>query len=223
MPFETWYFQLFCKISKTSYSQYLIILNLRKVESFLKVLFLVKSYLQLQTTSPVLPASPKLSFVKKKMLNILLIIVEKSAPDTLWWNGNNGQKIYWVFYFSIAVVTSYNKLSCLNKFRILQFHRARVQHRSFFQFSHSVVSESLQPHGWQHSTIPCPWPTPRACSKSCPSRQWCHSTIWSSFVSFSSCLQAFLASGSFPMSQLFASGDQSIGASALVLPMSIED
>ena len=67
MPFETWYFQLFCKISKTSYFQYLIILNLRKVESFLKVLFLVKSYLQLQTTSPVLPASPKLSFVKKNV------------------------------------------------------------------------------------------------------------------------------------------------------------
>ena len=73
--------------------------------------------------------------------------------------------------------------------------------------------------------LPCPSPTPRACSNSCPSSQWCHPTISSSVIPFSSCLQSFPASGSFPMSRLFASGGQSIGvsASASVLPMNIQD
>ena len=93
------------------------------------------------------------------------------------------------------------------------------------QFSHSVVSDSLRPHGLQHSRPPYPFPTPRACSNSCPSSQWCHPTISSSVVPFSACFQSFPASGSFPMSQLFASGGQSIGvsASASVLPMNIQD
>ena len=68
------------------------------------------------------------------------------------------------------------------------------------QFSHSVVSESLQPHGLQHARLPCPSPTPRACSNSCPSSWWCHPTISSSVVLFSACLQYFPESGSFPMS-----------------------
>ena len=94
-----------------------------------------------------------------------------------------------------------------------------------FQFSHSVVSNSLRPHGLQHTRLPCPSPTPRACSNSCPSSRWCHLTISSSVVPFSSHLQSFPASGSFPMSQLFESGGQSIGvsASASVLPMNIQD
>ena len=71
------------------------------------------------------------------------------------------------------------------------------------QFSHSVVSNSLRPHGPQHTRLPCPSPTPRTCSNSCPSSPWCHPTISSSVVPFSSCLQSFLASGSFPMSQFF--------------------
>ena len=70
------------------------------------------------------------------------------------------------------------------------------------QFSCSVVSDSLQPHGLQHSSLLCPSPTPRACSNSCPSSRWCHPTISSSVVPFSSCLQFFPASGSFPISQL---------------------
>ena len=74
------------------------------------------------------------------------------------------------------------------------------------QFSCSVMSNSLQPHGLQHPTLPCPSPTPGACSNSCPSSQWCHPTISSSVVPFSSCLQSFPASGSFPMSQFFTSG-----------------
>ena len=93
------------------------------------------------------------------------------------------------------------------------------------QFSHSVMSNSLRPHGVQHTRLTCPSPTPGAYSNSCPSSQWCHPTISSSIVPFSSRLQSFPASGSFQMSQLFASGGQRIGvsASALVLPMNIQD
>ena len=91
------------------------------------------------------------------------------------------------------------------------------------QFSHSVVFDSLRPHGLQHARLPCPSPTPRAYSNSCPLSQWCHPTISSSVVPFCSHLWSFPASGSFPMSQFFTSGGQSIGvsASASVLPMNI--
>ena len=93
------------------------------------------------------------------------------------------------------------------------------------QFSCSVVSDSLRPHGLQHTRLPCPSPTPRACSNSCPSSWWCHPTISSSVVPFSSCLQSFPASGSFQMSQFFASGGQSIGTSvsASDLPKNNQD
>jgi len=85
--------------------------------------------------------------------------------------------------------------------------------------SHSVVSNYLQPHGLQHARLPCPSPSTRACSKSCPLSQWCHTTILSSIIPFSACFQYFPASGSFLMSQLFELGGQSIGASSSVLPM----
>ena len=93
------------------------------------------------------------------------------------------------------------------------------------QFSWSVVSDSLRPHGLQHTRLPCPSPTPGACSNLRPSGRWCHPTISSSVDPFSSCPQSFAASGSFPMSQFFASGGQSIeiSASASVLPMNIQD
>ena len=90
-------------------------------------------------------------------------------------------------------------------------------------FSCSVVSDSLRSHGLQHPRAPCPSPTPGACSNPCPLSQWWHPTFSSSVISFSSCLPSFPASGSFPVSQLFESGDQSIGASASVLPMNIQD
>ena len=80
--------------------------------------------------------------------------------------------------------------------------------RHLVQFSHSVVSDSLRPHGLQHSRLPCPSPTPGTCSNSCPLSWWCHPTISSSVVPFSSCLQSFPASGSFPMSQFFMLGGQ---------------
>ena len=92
-------------------------------------------------------------------------------------------------------------------------------------FSHSAMSNSLWSHGLQHAKPPCPSSTPGAYSNSCPLSWWCYPTISSSVVPFSSCLQSFPASGSFQMSQLFASGGQSIGASAStsVLPMNTQD
>ena len=93
------------------------------------------------------------------------------------------------------------------------------------QFSHLVVADSLRPHELQHARPPCPSPAPGVYSNSCPSSGWCHPTISSSVVPFSSHLQSFPALGSFQMSQFFASGGQSIGvsASASVLPMNIQD
>ena len=93
------------------------------------------------------------------------------------------------------------------------------------QLSRSVVSDSLWPHELQHARPPCPSPIPRVYSNSCPSSRWCHPAISSSVAHFSSCLQSPPASGSFPMSQLFAWDGQSIGvsASAPVLPMNTQD
>ena len=87
------------------------------------------------------------------------------------------------------------------------------------------MSDSLQPHGLEHARLPCPSPILGACSNSSPSSQWCHPTILSSVGPFSSCRQSFPASGSFPMSQFFTLGGQSIGVSALasVLPMNTQD
>ena len=95
----------------------------------------------------------------------------------------------------------------------------------WIQFSHTVVFNSLWPHGMQHTRLTCPLPIPGTSSNSCPSSQWCHRAISSSAIPFSSCLQPLPGSDSFPMSQFFTSGGQSIRASALaaVLPMNIQD
>ena len=94
-----------------------------------------------------------------------------------------------------------------------------------FQFSRSIVSDSLPPHELQLVRPPCPSPTPGVYSNSCPPSRWCHPAISSSVIPFSSCPQSLPASGSFPMRQLFAWGSQSIGVSALasVLPMNNQD
>ena len=89
-------------------------------------------------------------------------------------------------------------------------------------FSCSVMSDSLPPHGLQHARLPCPSPSSGACSNSCPLSWWCYPTISSSIIPFS-CFQSLPASGSFPVSQLLVSGGQSIGASASVLSMNIQD
>ena len=96
---------------------------------------------------------------------------------------------------------------------------------SSVQFIRSVVSDSLRPRESQHARHPCPSPTPRVYLNSCPSSQWCHPAISASVIPFSFCLHSLPASGSFPMSQLFACGGQSIGVSALasVLPMNTQD
>ena len=93
------------------------------------------------------------------------------------------------------------------------------------KFSYSVVLDSLRPHGLQHTRLPCPSPTPRDCSNSCSWNWWCHPTISFSVILFSSCLQSFSASESFPMSQFFASDSQSIGVStsASVFPKNIQE
>ena len=100
-----------------------------------------------------------------------------------------------------------------------------IQLLQFSSVSHSVMSDSLQTHGLQHTRLPCPTPTPRVYSNSCSLSRWCYPTISSSVVPFSSYLQSFPASGSFLVSQFFASGGHSIGvsASASVLPMNIQD
>jgi len=98
------------------------------------------------------------------------------------------------------------------------------QKQKSVQFSHSVMSNSLWPHGLQHTRLPCPSPTPEACWNSCPSSWWCHPTVSSSVIPFS-CLQSFPASGSLQMSQFFTSDGQSIAVlgSTSVLPMNVQD
>ena len=116
-------------------------------------------------------------------------------------------------------------LNCLQNQKIWVEVYAVLNIYSSVQFSRSVIPDSLLPHGLQHARLPCPSPTPGAYSNSCPSSRWCHSTISSSLVPFSSCLWSSPASGSFPKSQFFATGGQSIGVSSLasVLPMNIQD
>ena len=101
---------------------------------------------------------------------------------------------------------------------------SRTVRKLLLLFSHSIMSNSLQPHGLQNASLPCPSSSPGACSNSCPLSQWCHPTISSSAVPFSSCPQSFPTSGSFPVSWFFTSGGQSIraSASASTLPMNIQ-
>ena len=134
-----------------------------------------------------------------------------------------------VFNFLRSSVSNFHCFLCLwcHTFgSTTQAKVKRIQHHqtSSIQFSPSVMSDCLWPHGLQHARLPCPSPTPGAYSNSCPSSWCCHPTISSSVVPFSSCLQPFPASGSFPVSLFFTSGGQSIGASASasVLPMNIQ-
>ena len=106
-----------------------------------------------------------------------------------------------------------------NKNKCIKIFKIQIR---WDQISRSVVSDSLRPHESQHARPPCPSPTPGVHSHSCPSSQWCHPAISSSVGPFSSCPQSLPASGSFPMTQLFAWGGQSIRASASVLPMNAQ-
>ena len=104
-------------------------------------------------------------------------------------------------------------------------HEWSLREERLSSVPHSVVSDSLRPNGLRHARLPCPSPTRRTCSNSCPLSQWCHPTISSSVIPFSSCLLSFPTSGSILMSQLFTSGGQSVGASASasVLPIIMQD
>ena len=115
--------------------------------------------------------------------------------------------------------------SSKDSIKILAWSHKMLKIFSSVQFNHSVVSNSLWAHEPQHARPPCPSPAAGVYLNSCPLSRWCHPTISSSVIPFSSCLQSFPTSGSFQMSQLFASGGQSIGvsASASVLPMNIQD
>ena len=119
------------------------------------------------------------------------------------------------------------QLNWIIMYKMNKLQRYIVQHREYspVQFSRSVVSNSLRPHEWQHARPPCPSPTTGVHSNSRPSGRWCHPAISSSVILFPSCPQSLPGSESFPMSQLFPRGDQSIGVSALasVLPMNSQD
>ena len=125
-------------------------------------------------------------------------------------------KIISEFFLSFQIFKIQCKFTFIAHFSVSQ---------SINQFSYLVMSNSLQPHGMQHARLPCPSPTPGAHSNSCPLSRWCHPTISSSVVPFTSQLQSFTASGSFQMSQFFTTGGQSIGVSAStsVLPMNTQD
>ena len=128
----------------------------------------------------------------------------------------------YIFFFRLfSIIGYYKMLKYSSLCNIIGLSLSRLY---IVQFSHSVVSNSLQPHGLQHVRLPCPSPVPGVYSDSCPSSWWYHQTILFSVVPFSSHFQSFPASGSFSMSQFFASSSQSIGvsASASVLPMNVQ-
>ena len=129
-------------------------------------------------------------------------------------NGDNEH-----FFFNVSLNQDTGKY-----FRVKKVHDSA----RYWYFSYSSVAQScptLRPHGPQHTRPSCPSPTPGVYPNLCPLSWWCHSTISSSVIPFSSCLQSFPASGSFQMSQLFTSGGQSVGVSAStsVLPMNTQD
>ena len=117
--------------------------------------------------------------------------------------------------FYVSPLKPQQQLSCKRPRSIHQLYLAERNKLMWYsvQFSSSVVSHSLQPHGLWHTRLPCPSPTPRVYSNSCPLSRRCHPTITSSVIPFS-CLQLFPAPGSFPTSQFFISGGQNIGVSA---------
>ena len=175
--------------------------------------------------------------------NVLTFLVEPLAKDGNMFMLGGNIPMYWVYEIlreelkHISHQTTEKKISSRINFTFIYpgFEKniasksalsyCLAQSLSSVQFSRSVVSDSLWPHELQHARTPCPSPTPGVHSDSCPSSQWCHPAISSSVVPFSSCPQSLPASGSFQMSQLFAWGGQSIGASASasVLPMNTQD
>ena len=131
-------------------------------------------------------------------------LAHSSAPK-MKYSGINLTKYIWDLY-ERNYETLMEEIEELNKWGDISRVHVLV-------FSHTVMSDSLGPHGLHHTRLPCLLPSPGACSNSCLLSPWCHPTILSSVISFSSCLQSFPTSGSFPMSQLLAPGGQSISFS----------
>ena len=154
-----------------------------------------------------------------KLGGILDLIHSCSMPDLF-----KEFIILLVSYYSVYIPISFPGNNFCRSMNIY-YNMIRKQNDISVQFSHSVVSDCLQLHGLQHARLPCPSPTARACSNSCPLNWWCHPTISSSVVPFYSFLQSFPASGTFLMNWLFVSGGQSTGASASAsdLPMNTQD
>ena len=146
-------------------------------------------------------------------LNIQKTKIMASSPITSWQIDGETMETVRDFIFGGSKITADGDCSHKIK-RCLLLGRKAVINLSSVQFSPSVMSDSLRPHGLQHARPPCPSPTPGVHPNPCPLSRWCHLTISSSVVPFSSCLQSFPASGSFQMSQLFKSGTQNIGISA---------
>ena len=152
-------------------------------------------------------------FKKKKML---------FSEQKYIWKFRHRFKLH--FTWNIRPIYNGNKVSLVKPSSNRVHHTKGIQ-STWVQFSHSVMSDSLWPHGLQHIRLPCPSPAPRVYANSYPFSRWCHPTISSSVIPFSSFLQPSPASGAFQMSQFFTSDDQSIGvsASASVLPINIQD
>ena len=144
------------------------------------------------------------------------------VPLNLKWNTIvSGTPLYKLIITSVLIVLVW--LAFLKAVATKHPEWASIAAASAVQASRSATSSSLWPHGPQHTRPPCPSPAPGVYSNSCPLSWWCHPTILSSVVLFSSCLQSFPASGSFQMSQLFASGGQSIGVSVFSIPVNTQD
>ena len=141
-----------------------------------------------------------------QLINSVVIVSEQLRDSAIQISSVQSLSLYLTLY----------SLVCCNTRGFPQF--------SSVQFSCSVMSDSLRPHGMQNARLPCPSPTPGVCSNFCPSSWRCHLAISSSVVPFSYCFQSFPASQSFPMSQIFALGGQSgVSASASILPKNIQD
>ena len=170
------------------------------------------------------------------LVRIPCLEVKGSFVSSLNFKGTLVQRRKWIqinpkfsIYYSLFFATLFNFIflwfSTMHLDLTPLFYSNYCVYTPSVQFSRSVVSDSLRPHEPQHNRPPCPSPTPGVHSNSHPSSQWCHPAISSSIVPFSSCPQSLPASESFPMSQLFACGGQSIGvsASASVLPVNTQD
>ena len=157
----------------------------------------------------------------------MLVVVYHSVGSHINWPSS--LLFFWGrrhFFFTFSPLLLFHFYLEDNCFTVLCWFLPNINiNQPSVQFSCSIVSNSLQPHGLQQARPPCPSPTPRTCSNSCPLSQWGHPTMLSFAIPFSSLLQSFPASGDFPVSQFFTSGGQSIGvsASASVLPMNIQD